>query len=153
MTTPHAAKYVFVVPCGATKHDEPVPARELYRGSLFQYVLGNVVAEAEATRTELGAEVEVLILSAQYGLVGLDQVLAPYNTKMGDAASVSVEELAAQAVVRGIGYGTEVFGFLPKAYLARLEAALAELDVNVQNSFEAVAGCGDQRKVTRTMRF
>lgn len=146
--------YHFVVPCAAKKADQATAARELYLTDNFALFLDAAEAEAEATARDLGADVKVWILSAKHGLLDPDQVVAPYDVTMGDAEAVTVDQLAAQAVVRGLAYGDEVYAMLPKAYRELLAAALAQLDVTVADMFEAaVRGIGDQRgvacKVTR----
>lgn len=145
MTTTSSPSYVFVVPCGARKAHTAAPAAELYTGSFFRQAYAAAVAEAEATERDLGVTAKVLILSAQHGLVDPTQVLAPYERRMGQAGSITTEELSAQAVVRGITYGTEVYAFLPKAYRQALELALAELDVTVADVYEAAPGMGHMK--------
>ena len=62
-----------LVSCSAQKLDHPAPARELYCSPLFR----KSVAYAEA-RCE-----HVYVLSARHHLVALDQVLAPYEHRLG----------------------------------------------------------------------
>ncbi len=64
---------VALVACCGEKADHPAPARELYQSHLFRLSL------AYAERI-LGGE--VYILSAQHGLVRLDQVLEPYDLSL-----------------------------------------------------------------------
>lgn len=63
---------VYIVGCGASKLGHEAPARELYTGSLFVAARRHVEA--------LGAL--WLVLSAKYGIVEPDQVLAPYEQKL-----------------------------------------------------------------------
>ena len=63
-----------LIACSRTKADRPVPARELYLSPLF----GAARAYAER-RYGPG---QWLILSARYGLVEPDQVLAPYDLSL-----------------------------------------------------------------------
>lgn len=137
-----------VVPCGAAKLDHPAPARDLYTGSMFRYALAAALAEAEDT----GAT--VLILSALHGLVELDQVLAPYNTKMGEAGSVDAATVAAQAQALGIRWEVrpDVYGLLPNAYFAVLDEALRLDDVYAAQVYEGCGGIGEQRKVCRVVQ-
>jgi hypothetical protein len=60
---------IYIVGCGAAKLDHEAPARELYTGSLFVAARRHVEA--------LG--VPWLVLSAKYGIVEPDWVLAPYE--------------------------------------------------------------------------
>lgn len=69
---------VGLVSCSAQKLDRAAPARELYCSALFRLSLAYATARADA----------VYVLSAKYGLVELDQVLAPYDLKL-DALSAA----------------------------------------------------------------
>lgn len=141
-----------VVPCGAAKVDHAAPARDLYTGSAFRHALRAAEGEAAATARDCGVDAEVLILSALHGLVRLDQVLEPYNVKMGDVDSITVTALAAQVPQIGMSYGDEVYAMLPKAYCARLTEAAFQADcINVQDVYEAAPGIGYQRGVASTL--
>lgn len=137
-----------VIPCGADKADAPAPAAELYVGSMFRMAL----AAAETEAAEIGAT--VLIFSALHGLVELDTVLAPYDVKMGDPGSVTVEQVAEQAQALGLTWEAraDVYALLPKAYFAVLDAALRTDDVYAAQVYEACGGIGEQRGVCRIVR-
>jgi hypothetical protein len=64
-----------LVGCASAKLSRPAPARELYTSQLFR----KASAYAEATCERW------FILSAKHGLVAPDQVLEPYNVKLGTA--------------------------------------------------------------------
>jgi len=135
----------FIVPCGANKQSTPVAARNLYTSNHFQQTLAKVEAEAAES------DAEVFILSAGYGLLRLDDVVAPYDTKMGDSASVSAEVIAEQALDLGIDYGSDVYAFLPSAYLKVLTAGLDALDVFPQDVYEGASGIGVHRRIVTVM--
>lgn len=154
----------YVIPCGGEKLDHAAPAGELYTGQMFRHALTSVQRLAAKDAVPAGdwwpgREARVLVLSAKYGLVQLDQVLEPYDLRMGQPESVTVEQLAVQAQAFGIDWdedterGTEVYAFLPAAYLERLDAALRTLDVYVQDVYEGAVGSngrpgiGPQRRV------
>lgn len=137
---------VYVVPCGAEKLDHAARAAELYTGSAFRHVYNAALADARDLARD-GVEVRVLILSALHGLITPDTVIEPYNVKMGDPASITVDALAATAEAAGIAYGDEVYALLPKAYRARLAEALGREYINVQDVYEAAPGIGYQRGV------
>lgn len=141
----------FVVACGARKGSAPAPARDLYTGSLFRHVLKGVEAEAKATARDLGRPVTVLVLSAAHGLVTLDEVLAPYDVRMGQPGAVTVEQVADTAADLGIEFGDEVYAFLPAAYREVLAEALAADDVTVHDTYEAAPGIGYHRGVASTL--
>lgn len=90
-------------------------------------------------------------------------MLDPYDMRMGETGSVTVEQLAAQAEALGITWGeeqwngevldrSEVYAFLPRAYFEVLHAALRTLDVYPTPVYEACGGIGDQRRVNRHAR-
>lgn len=137
----------YVIPCGRAKLDGPAPARELYTGSMFRHALNNVERLAALDVAEGRGPARVLVLSALHGLVELDKVLAPYDLRMDQPGSTAAERLAEQAAALGIDWGSQVYAFLPRPYLARLDEALRTLDVYVQDVYEACGGIGDQRRV------
>lgn len=143
-----ARPITYVIACGGEKLDRPAPARELYTGQMFRHTLDNALRSAELDR-EGGRDARVLILSAQHGLVKLDEVLEPYDLRMDAPGSVTAERLAEQAAALGIDFGDEVYGLLPRPYLARLDEALRTLDVFVQDVYEACGGIGEQRGTNR----
>lgn len=136
-----ARRIVAVIPCSATKLDRPAPAAELYAASAyFRGALAAALAETD----------EVYVLSARHGLVALDEVLAPYDVRMGDAGSVTELDLAAQALALGLdGERTEVYGFLPNAYFNRLDGALRMIDVYATPVYEATIGIGEHKRVCK----
>jgi len=142
----------FVTPCGAAKAAAPAPASELYVSATFRHYLAAALAEAEATRQDLGHDVEVLILSAKHGLLGLAEMVAPYDVTMTDAEAISAEALRDQLVARGMDWDDEVYAMLPKKYLARLEEAAWDATYGVPrvlvfDVYEAAPGIGYQRGV------
>ena len=66
-----------LVSCAAKKLDHPAPARHLYTSALFRMSLK--YAEAHCSTT--------YILSALYGLVPLDAVIAPYDVRLKAGAN------------------------------------------------------------------
>lgn len=137
----------YVVPCSGAKRDHPARARDLYVGSMFRHTLAAAETSARLDAEASGRPARVLILSGKYGLVELDQVLEPYDLKMGSAGSVSAAALGEQALALGIGWGAEVYALLPRKYLARLDEALRTLDVYVQDVYEGCGSIGEQRRV------
>ncbi|MFI7608492.1 DUF6884 domain-containing protein [Micromonospora sp. NPDC049366] len=144
---PSYAGITYVIPCGGEKLDHAAPARDLYRGSMFRHTLENTERCARMDIEQLGKPARVLILSGKYGLVELDQVIEPYDLRMGARGSVTAATLAEQAAALGIDWGAEVYALLPRPYLARLDEGLRTLDVFVQDVYEGCGGNGDQRRV------
>lgn len=137
----------YVIPCGAGKIDVPAPARDLYTGSMFRHTLENALRAVDLDAAAGLGDGRVLILSAKYGLVDLDTVLEPYDLRMGDKGSVTAETLTAQALALGIDWGADVYALLPRPYLARLDEALRELDVYVQDVYEVSGGILGQKRI------
>ncbi|SDT74174.1 deazapurine DNA modification protein DpdA family protein [Actinoplanes derwentensis] len=143
----------YVVPCGAQKRNRPARARDLYLGQMFHHTLVAAERAAAADTAESGSPARVLILSGRYGLVHPDQLLEPYEQRIDVPGAVSAATIAAQATAFGIGWRAEVYALLPKAYLARLDAALKPLDVYVQDVYEGCGSIFEQRRVNTFVRL
>lgn len=137
----------YVIPCGGDKLDHAAPARDLYVGRQFRHALVNVERLASMDEDEGRGPARVLVLSGLHGLIELDTELEPYDQRIDQPGAVTAEKLAEQALAFGIDWGADVYAFLPRAYLARLDAALRTLDVYVQDVYEACRGNGEQRRV------
>ncbi|WP_433856696.1 DUF6884 domain-containing protein [Streptomyces kronopolitis] len=111
-TAPPTARpgHVYVIPCSGKKLDRAAPARELYTGSYF-------LTCWRAAAVLAGDDGLVLVLSARHGLVTLDQVLEPYDTRFGDRDAVSDLLLAAQARKLGIQHARDVTVLAGAAYV------------------------------------
>lgn len=134
-----------IIPCGGEKATEATEARNLYTSSTFRMALEAAEASAD--------EVTVLVLSAKHGLITLDTVVAPYDTKMGQPGSVTADEVAAQAQAHGIVWGAaDVYAFLPSAYFKVLDEALRSDDVYAADVYEVNSGIGDQRGICASVR-
>jgi hypothetical protein len=141
----------FVIPCAAEKVDRATTAAELYTSHQFRYTLRKVLTEAAATERAGLGPVRVLILSAAHGLLELDDVVGPYDLKMGERGSVTAEAVANQADALGITFGHQVYAFLPAVYRDVLTAAMWSLDVATQDVYEAAPGIGYQRGVLASL--
>lgn len=82
-----------VIPCGSRKLGRPARAADMYIGSYHRACR----RAAEALRPE-----RLLILSAGYGLLDLDDIIEPYDTPHGAAGAATAERLLEQAAERGI---------------------------------------------------
>lgn len=132
----------YIIPCGAEKAPTACAAADLYKGKMFQHTLSYVRKLSEKDIAN-GEAVQILILSAKYGFLSLDEVVAPYDTKMGAAGSISVEALTEQAEERGL---EEVYCFLPKAYYSRVYDAFQPFYGLAHDVYEALLGIGEQRR-------
>jgi hypothetical protein len=86
-----------ILACTKSKATAPSPARSLYLGPYFQHTLRWALSVLPQDR--------IRVASAMYGLVKLDQVLDPYERKLGegmlDSWSVKVaEQAAAEGLLR-----------------------------------------------------
>lgn len=144
-------RVIMVIPCGAAKLDHAAPAAELYTSSAFRAALAAALNQVDGNRDQ------VLIMSALHGLVGLDEVLEPYDVKMGDPLSLTARDdglalLEIQFLTRGLHDGCDIYAMLPKAYLAAFEAVSRRWFVYPAPVYEACGGIGDQRQVMRCAR-
>ncbi|MFJ5272473.1 DUF6884 domain-containing protein [Streptomyces sp. NPDC088358] len=87
------APELIVIPCGARKLDHRARAADMYIGSYHRACR----RAAEALRPD-----RLVILSARYGLLGLDDEIDPYDTAHGAADAVTARLLQDQAAERGI---------------------------------------------------
>lgn len=85
---------IVIVACGAKKLDRPASARCLYVGPYFRACLDYALTIAKAK--------DVFIISAKYGLVGLADVIEPYDKRLGDPFSVAEFSLTTQAEQLGL---------------------------------------------------
>jgi hypothetical protein len=138
---------IYVVPCSATKLDHPAPAHQLYTGTMFTNTYRAAAASATADQDAGLGPARVLILSALHGLIDPDQVIDPYDLRMGQPGSITPARLIEQAEALDIDWDSQVYALLPRPYFAVLDAALRELDVYPQDVYEATAGIGVQRHV------
>lgn len=140
----------FIIPCGAAKLDHAAPACELYIGSAFKGALAAALNQVDGDRSK------ILILSALHGLVTLDQVLEPYDVKMGDPLAIDrrpggMDVLEIQFLCHDL-VDADIYCLLPKAYLAAFETVSRRWYNYPAPVYEACIGIGDQRQVMRCAR-
>jgi hypothetical protein len=87
-----------------------------------------------------------LILLAEHGLVDPDQILSPYDRKMGDPACATAETITWQAAALGIDFGDEACASLAASYYSFADEGLRELDVFLQDVYEGTAGIGERSR-------
>lgn len=133
---------VALIPCGSEKADHACRAGDLYTGSTFRMAL------AAATSDAVEAD-HVFIVSAKHGLISPDQIIEPYDVKMGDAGSITADEIARQIVAAGID-DAEVYAFLPVAYFTVADKAFRSVDSYIADVYEGDRrGVGDHRHVCK----
>ncbi|MGW3391919.1 DUF6884 domain-containing protein [Streptomyces cinereoruber] len=123
MAAPTVRPRVIIVSCGGRKSttEQPVPAGEMYCGS---YHLA--LRRAADALTAQDGTVRVLILSALYGFVDLDDLIAFYDLRMGDDGSVTGEKLRQQAADLGVLHA-DVIVLGPRAYVEACRAVWPRL--------------------------
>lgn len=89
-----------VISCGSKKLEHAAPAAELYTGHLFRSQL--------AWARSVVPDAAIRILSARHGLVRLDTVLAPYDTRLGHPDSISRDGVQVQAIEERLVHVGEV---------------------------------------------
>ncbi|MFF7953683.1 DUF6884 domain-containing protein [Streptomyces griseorubiginosus] len=116
---------MIIVSCGGRKSptETPVPAGEMYCGSYHAAL--RRAADALAIQDQNSTAL-VLILSALHGFVALDDLIAPYDLRMGDKGSVTGEKLRRQAVDLGILHA-DVTVLGPRAYVEATRAVWPRL--------------------------
>ncbi|MEU7031640.1 DUF6884 domain-containing protein [Streptomyces sp. NPDC046275] len=136
MAAPTVRPSVIIVSCGGRKSttEQPVPAGEMYCGSYHVALRRAADALTVHDRTA-----RVLILSALHGFVALDDLIAPYDLRMGDDGSVTGEKLRQQAADLGILHATvTVLG--PRAYVEACRTVWPKLT----DSLAGTRGIGEQ---------
>ncbi|MFD8597701.1 DUF6884 domain-containing protein [Kitasatospora sp. NPDC059646] len=101
---------VIIVPCGGAKSSRPERAGEMYTGSYHR-------AARRAAEKLADRNTRILILSAKYGLLPLDEWISPYDLKAGDPGTITPEALRHQAFELLLG-GAEVTVLGGAAYVA-----------------------------------
>jgi hypothetical protein len=96
-----------VIPCGKAKLALAAPAKDLYTGTFFRLAL-------RAARA-LTSEARILILSGRHGLVGLQDVLEPYDLRLGQPFSLPAMDVVRQADRIGLLRERPIL-LLPAAY-------------------------------------
>ncbi|MEW1551337.1 DUF6884 domain-containing protein [Streptomyces tsukubensis] len=124
-----------IVPCGSAKLNRKAPAGELYVGPYHR----SCREAADALTADGGT---VLILSALYGLVTLDQEIEPYDVQMGQLGSVAVEKLREQARELGVDGAREVVVLAGEKYTA----AALEVWPDASTPLAGLGGMGYQRQ-------
>lgn len=85
---------IYIVGCGKQKLTHRSYVKDMYTGSLFKAAYK--YAEKRAQKQN------IFIISAKYGLISINTVIAPYNEKMGINASITAEKVREQALNFGI---------------------------------------------------
>lgn len=85
---------IVLVACGAAKRAEASKAGELYRGAMATCAL-----RWARTVTDVG---HIYVVSAKWGLLPHEQVVEPYQLRLGQPGAISAGTLRHQAMTAGI---------------------------------------------------
>ncbi len=121
-----------IIPCGAAKRDYACQAHEMYVGTYFKACLRWALSATTPDR--------VLILSAKYGLLPLQQQIEPYDVTFGRDSSVTVDEVRRQATAMGLRAETKVLVAAGKRYVAMVQAVWP----TARNVLDGKGGMGHQ---------
>lgn len=128
-----------VIPCGSRKLDRRAPAGDLYVGSYHR------ACRRAAEALEPG---RLLILSARYGLLDLDDVVEPYDTPHGAADSITAAALVEQARRRGVILGSPVVALGGARHVSLVRSVWP----GVLNPLAGTRGMGEQMARLAAMR-
>ncbi|GLI00933.1 DUF6884 domain-containing protein [Phytohabitans aurantiacus] len=133
-TPPPAPQRLIIVACGARKTAcFEAPAGQMYVGSYHR--AARRAAEAITT-----PDTRVMILSARYGLLDLDDVILRYEARLGQRFAITAQGLREQAEQLGLADTAEVIVLAPAAY-----ADLAShVWPHAQRTLAGTRGIGDQ---------
>lgn len=87
-------KPLVIVACGAKKVEQTTNAGRLYTGALFR---SSYIWACSAVGRD-----RILILSAKHGLLHPDDLVDPYDVRLGDPNSISVDGVQVQAIDLGL---------------------------------------------------
>ncbi len=130
-----------VIPCGARKTAMPACAAKLYTGPYFTACRRAALALTPAAGW--------LILSAKHGLLKPEQVIDPYDLRMGQPGSVAAATVVGQARALGVHTATDVVVFAGSAYAEIARAVWPDARFPLRGR----GGMGDQMRYLRAIRL
>lgn len=98
-TEPRSGRRLLVIPCSKEKSDiaTAIPAIERYRGRVFS-VIQNVRSSSAALEN-----VDILILSAKYGLISESELILLYDQRMNPVLAAQHQALACRLLQDAVG--------------------------------------------------
>ncbi len=122
-----------IITCGSSKCVTITKAEKMYVGAFFK-------AQLRYALKHFNRE-QIFILSAKYGLLTLDEKIAPYDLKMGQTGSIGADTLKIQAATMGI-INNQITSTAGKDYRAVLDRVF----INVNYPFKNLTGMGHMIK-------
>lgn len=105
---------VIIIPCGFKKRAVKCRASELYQGPYFNMNL--------KWARSVAADECIFILSAKHGFLRLNNVVEPYDLKMGQSDCISPDTVSMQASILGL-YQATIYAVGGEKYLTTLKEA------------------------------
>lgn len=142
------ADYV-IIPCGAAKGKTATTVAEMYTGSMFK--------DALATARQMFTDDRIFVISAEYGLLRLDDVIEPYDKKLGDPGSVDSTTISMQLRDEGIR-DANILSLLPNDYHRLFQGGVdGPLNANpnritVEQYYSGARGIGEQKGRLKKLR-
>ena len=87
-------KPIIIIPCGAKKRNGTYPAKELYTGVYFRACLKWALSIIEPEN--------IYILSAKYGILALNDIIATYDIRMGEYNSIKLADIYKQVIDKNL---------------------------------------------------
>ena len=134
-------RILVVTACGRRKHDRPMPACKLYKSPRIKAVYN---------RTQ---GCDFAILSAKYGLVEADRVIAPYEQVM---TKERAEELVEQVMAKVKKYDYVIYyrGGARKEYLNCMREACKRVGTTLLIlGYAILGGINDLEKTINSLNF
>lgn len=117
-----------IITCGSKKLTFPTAAQNMYIGSFFK-------AQLQWAKKHFHED-KIFILSAKYGLLKLNDVIEPYNIKMGDKGSVDLIKISQQ--IKKYKINTKIYSSAGKEYRKLLDKVF----INIEYPFMHLKGMG-----------
>lgn len=117
-----------IITCDSKKLTKPSIAQNMYIGSFFKTQLQ--WAKKHFNRNN------IFILSAKYGLLKLDDLIEPYDLKMGDKNSVNLQTISKQ--IKKYKINGKIYSTAGKEYRKILDKVF----INIEYPFRHLKGMG-----------
>lgn len=141
-------KPVLIIGCSEAKGEEACRAYDLYKGQIFKLINSNL--------PDVHQHFEVLILSAEHGLIHCDTIISPYDTKMVsrkktdqiEGFSKRHRKQAKQLVEQYSHESSDLYVLLTNDYLAAYDAMTKTAAfTKVLKKFKSVYVCRKHRGI------
>ena len=119
-----------IIPCTKSKNPQATIARSLYKSSGFTLMMQHAMQRAD----------RILIMSAFYGLLSLEDEVAYYDAYLPDLSEVQRRALLTRLRAHTEGLKeTKILSYLPNAYYATLVAARPPLANIIDRPYKSLS--------------